>query len=86
MHTVLSIINRFVNQSSKCRGPFLAQMDFSANLIKRGIQHPNKEESFCINLAKEFFNKYGCKPIGALDLSYILPHIITSEESRVSVS
>ena len=86
METLLSLINRFVKESPKCRGPFLAQIDFSANLTKRGIRHPNAEEPICVNLAREFFYNFGRKPIGALDLSYILPHLIISEESRGSVS
>ncbi|CDS42438.1 peptide alpha N acetyltransferase [Echinococcus multilocularis] len=81
---LLSLIDRFVKQSPNCRGPYLALIDFSANLIKRGIQHPNAEESFCINLANQFFAKYGRKPIGALDLSYVLPFLIKSEEKRLS--
>ncbi|KAL5110501.1 N-alpha-acetyltransferase 25 NatB auxiliary subunit [Taenia crassiceps] len=81
---LLSLIDRFVKQSPNCRGPYLALIDFSANLIKRGIQHPNAEESFCINLANQFFAKYGRKPIGALDLSYVLPFLIKSEEARLS--
>lgn len=82
---MLSLIDRFVKQSPNCRGPYLASIDFSANLIKRGIQHPNAEESFCVNLAGQFFAKYGRKPIGALDLSYVLPFLIKSEENRLSV-
>ncbi|KAL5964815.1 N-alpha-acetyltransferase 25 NatB auxiliary subunit [Taenia solium] len=81
---LLSLIDRFVKQSPNCRGPYLALIDFSANLIKRGIQHPNAEESFCVNLANQFFAKYGRKPIGALDLSYVLPFLIKSEENRLS--
>ncbi|VDK37631.1 unnamed protein product [Taenia asiatica] len=81
---LLSLIDRFVKQSPNCRGPYLALIDFSANLIQRGIQHPNAEESFCVNLANQFFAKYGRKPIGALDLSYVLPFLIKSEENRLS--
>ncbi|VDM32889.1 unnamed protein product [Hydatigera taeniaeformis] len=84
-NVLLSLIDRFVKQSPNCRGPYLALIDFSANLIKRGIQHPNAEESFCVNLANEYFAKHGRKPIGSLDLSYVLPLLIKSEESRLSV-
>lgn len=82
---MLKSIEKHLNKSPKSRGPQLAMIDFSANLIKREIKHPKAEEAFCIHLIKDYFKNVGHKPVGPLDLAYVLPLVIKSDSARFSV-
>ncbi|VDO13481.1 unnamed protein product [Rodentolepis nana] len=82
---VLELIEKYSKASPKSRGPRLAMIDFSANLIKRGIEHPKAKESFCVQLIKDYFNDFSRKPVGSLDLAFVIPLLVKSDTARISL-
>ncbi len=83
---VHTLIKRFIKQSPKSRGPLLAQIDFSANLCKRGIQHSCADETFCKDLIRKYLELFGGKQICALDIAYAIPLLIKDHKKRQSVN
>nr|CUU98700.1 hypothetical transcript [Hymenolepis microstoma] len=82
---VLELIEKYSKTSPKSRGPRLAMMDFSANLIKRGIKHPKSEDNFCVRLIKDYFRDFCRKPVGSLDLAFVIPLLVKSDAARISL-
>uniref|UniRef100_A0A5K3EW86 Ribonuclease P/MRP protein subunit POP5 n=1 Tax=Mesocestoides corti TaxID=53468 RepID=A0A5K3EW86_MESCO len=79
-----SLIEQFVKQSPKARGPHLARIDFCANLVRREIPHPSSEESLCMDIIKHYIEEFGGKPICALDIAYAIPLLLKDEKNRTS--
>ena len=67
------------DKNSKCRGPFLAQMELQSRLIAR--RDPKADTQQMVSLMISYFQKFGSKQCAAMDLKLFLPSLDDQDTS-----
>ncbi|TGZ68890.1 hypothetical protein CRM22_004032 [Opisthorchis felineus] len=72
-----SLLSTFMDRHPNVRGPHLARLDLSANLLRRGWDLPHNTD--VSSLLYTYINKFAVKPICAFDVAYLLPLFLPAE-------
>ena len=73
----VSFITFQQDHHTKCRAPFLAQMELQSRLIAR--RDPNVDEKDMVTLMVKYFKKFGSKQCASMDLQLFLPSLQHSQ-------
>ncbi|GAA32455.2 N-alpha-acetyltransferase 25 NatB auxiliary subunit [Clonorchis sinensis] len=78
-----ALLSTFMDRHPNVRGPHLARLDLSANLLRRGWDLPHNTD--VPSLLHTYINKFAVKPICAFDVAYLLPLLLPAEAEVTQV-